>query len=79
LIEAARSVTDLPIIAYPNSGEVYDADLHRWVGEPAGAEWLTQATEWFARGARVLGGCCRVGPLTIRRLRAQLERRESRP
>ena len=74
LVTAVRSVTDLPVLAYPNSGEVYDADAHRWVGEAAGEEWLAGASDWFAEGARVIGGCCRIGPLTIRRLRAELER-----
>jgi homocysteine S-methyltransferase len=73
LIDAVRSVTALPIIAYPNSGEVYDRDSHKWKGKPAGADWLAGASDWFAHGARVLGGCCRVGPLTIRKLRAALE------
>jgi len=73
LIDVVRSVTDLPIIAYPNSGEVYDRDTGKWRGKPTGADWLAGAAEWFDHGARVLGGCCRVGPLTIRKLRAELE------
>jgi homocysteine S-methyltransferase len=73
LIGALRTVTDLPAVAYPNSGEVYDADSHRWVGKAAGTEWLALAESWWASGARILGGCCRVGPLTIRKLRAELE------
>jgi homocysteine S-methyltransferase len=73
LIDVVRSVTDLPVIAYPNSGERYDRDSHQWKGKPAGADWLAGAAEWFAHGACVLGGCCRVGPLTIRKLRAALE------
>jgi homocysteine S-methyltransferase len=73
LIDLARSVTELPIIAYPNSGELYDAGSHKWKGKPAGADWLAGAAEWFGHGATVLGGCCRVGPLTIRKLRAALD------
>jgi homocysteine S-methyltransferase len=74
LVGALRAITALPVIAYPNSGEVYDPDVHRWVGKAAGTEWLERAESWWDNGARVLGGCCRVGPLTIRKLRAQLER-----
>ena len=74
LIAEVRSATERPIIVYPNSGETYDAGAHAWVGKPAGADWLGGAREWFAEGARVLGGCCRVGPGTIRRLRADLVR-----
>ena len=74
LIDVMRSLTAKPIVVYPNSGESYDAKSHAWVGRPAGGEWLDGARGWFAQGARVIGGCCRVGPGTIRRLRAQLER-----
>jgi homocysteine S-methyltransferase len=75
LVAAVRSVTDLPVIAYPNSGEVYDAAARRWVGKAATEEWLASAHDWFDRGARVLGGCCRVGPPMIHRLRAELASR----
>ena len=74
LIGELRSATERPIIVYPNSGETYDAGAHAWVGKPAGADWLGGAREWFAEGARVLGGCCRVGPGTIRSLRTALVR-----
>jgi homocysteine S-methyltransferase len=72
LVAAVRSATDLPVIVYPNSGEVYDAAARRWVGQAATEEWLASAHDWFDGGARVLGGCCRVGPQMIRRLRAEL-------
>jgi len=77
LVAAVRSVTDLPVIAYPNSGEVYDAAARRWVGKAATEAWLASALDWFDGGARVLGGCCRVGPPMIRRLRAELESRRA--
>jgi homocysteine S-methyltransferase len=72
LIAEVRSATGRPIVVYPNSGETYDAGSHRWVGKPAGAEWVKGARGWVAEGARVVGGCCRVGPRTIRKLRAEL-------
>jgi homocysteine S-methyltransferase len=78
LIERVREVTRRPIIVYPNSGEVYDAGSHRWGGTPAGAEWVERAREWVGLGARVIGGCCRVGPRTISRLRAELVRSATR-
>jgi homocysteine S-methyltransferase len=75
LIGAVRSVATVPIIAYPNSGEVYDAVARRWTGGEVTASWLASAWEWFEAGAQVVGACCRVGPSTIRGLRATLERR----
>jgi homocysteine S-methyltransferase len=72
LIEAVRSMTGLPIVVYPNSGEHYDVMSRNWAGKHDTEDWLDGASEWFELGARVIGGCCRVGPLTIRRLRGQL-------
>jgi homocysteine S-methyltransferase len=78
LVAAVRSLTDLPVIAYPNSGEVYDMAARRWTGNVAG-EWPRGARDWYDAGARVLGGCCRVGPLEIRELRAELESHRADP
>lgn len=72
LVEAVRSLTDLPVIAYPNSGEVYDRASRRWVGHADREAWLERVHEAFEAGARILGGCCRIGPPTIHRLRAEL-------
>lgn len=72
LLERLGSRTPLPLAAYPNSGERYDASLKRW--RPAGAvsDLATMAPSWRSRGARLLGGCCRTGPETIRRMRQVL-------
>jgi homocysteine S-methyltransferase len=56
----ARDVTGKPVIAYPNSGESWDAQLRRWVGPSRWAPDL--APQWAAAGARIIGGCCRVRP-----------------
>lgn len=68
LVSAARAATDKPILAYPNSGEVYSAEDGCWTG-PANAEpWVEAARVWHQRGARIIGGCCRTGPAEIRAL-----------
>jgi len=63
-IAAARSVTDRPVVVYPNSGERWDADARVWRGIRGlpGDDW--------AAGASLVGGCCRVGPADIARVRA---------
>jgi homocysteine S-methyltransferase len=50
-------VTDRPIVVYPNSGE-------QWTGSWSGPVRFTAeaARSWVAAGARIVGGCCRVGP-----------------
>lgn len=59
-IAIARSVTDRPVIVYPNSGERWEG---RWIG-PIGFT-AAAARHWIDLGARIVGGCCRVGPSLI--------------
>ncbi|MCB1825649.1 MAG: homocysteine S-methyltransferase [Candidatus Competibacteraceae bacterium] len=70
LIDAIRAATNKPIVVYPNSGEVYDTTHHCWQGIGTVAAFAEQAREWAARGARMIGGCCRTGPAHIRALAA---------
>lgn len=76
LIGRIRTRTDLPVIVYPNSGEVYDAHTGTWHWPANGAggagEPILDARGWIARGAAGVGGCCRVGPAGIRALRRRI-------
>ena len=58
--------TGRPVVAYPNSGEGWDAGGRRWTGDASDASSL--APGWAAAGAEYIGGCCRVGPEDIRAL-----------
>ncbi|MDT0344213.1 homocysteine S-methyltransferase [Streptomyces litchfieldiae] len=69
-VERAVAVTGKPAVAYPNSGEVWDARRRRWRGSPAAL--AESAAEWQRAGARLIGGCCRVGPAEIARLATAL-------
>jgi homocysteine S-methyltransferase len=60
-VATARAVTGLPVVVYPNSGERGDAAARAWSG---GVESFAVA-EWAEQGARLIGGCCRVGPAGI--------------
>lgn len=53
-------------IAYPNSGERWDALTRSWAGD-AGIP-TQSAREWLRAGARLVGGCCRTTPSDIARL-----------
>jgi len=55
LLARVRSVTDLPLIAYPNAGRAYDATTKTWSGA---------ASSWGGDAA-IVGGCCGVGPRAI--------------
>jgi homocysteine S-methyltransferase len=67
-VAAARS--GRPVVVYPNSGEVWDGARRTWVGRP-GLDGVA-ADRWVDAGARLIGGCCRIGPPDIARLAATL-------
>ncbi|HUZ81867.1 MAG TPA: homocysteine S-methyltransferase [Gaiellaceae bacterium] len=68
LLEAARRVTDVPLLVYPNGGRAWDEATYTWSGIgvdhfPAGL-----IERWRALGARGIGGCCGIGPTAIAEL-----------
>ena len=68
-IAAARTVTDKPVIVYPNSGETWNGG---WCGPSRFTAEL--AVKWVADGARAVGGCCRVTPHDVAELSRVLVR-----
>ncbi|MFH9419358.1 homocysteine S-methyltransferase [Streptomyces sp. NPDC017529] len=56
---AARTASK-PVVVYPNSGESWDARARAWRGTPTFS--ADRVAAWTAEGARLVGGCCRVGP-----------------
>ncbi|MGY1594425.1 homocysteine S-methyltransferase [Geodermatophilus sp. SYSU D00708] len=67
---AAAAAAGKPLVAYPNSGEGWDAAARRWTGAP-GID-AADVPAWVVAGARLLGGCCRVRPADVARLVAAL-------
>jgi homocysteine S-methyltransferase len=65
LLRRMRAATDKPLLAYPNSGETWDASSRQWSGGSGAAEFGERARQWYAEGARLIGGCCRIGPADI--------------
>ena len=72
LLRAASAATAKPLVAYPNSGESYDAARKAWSGTSRARDWGELGRAWRAAGARLIGGCCRTGPAEVRRLRESL-------
>lgn len=64
---ARAAAVGKPVIAYPNSGERWDGLRHTWIGPSRFSAQL--AKQWTAAGARIVGGCCRVGPAEIAEIR----------
>ncbi|WP_333887198.1 homocysteine S-methyltransferase [Clostridium sp.] len=65
LIEQISKNSSKPIIVYPNSGEKYDGTTKTWHGDSSSRAFSCNAKEWFHRGARLIGGCCRTTPEDI--------------
>ncbi|MFJ3772903.1 homocysteine S-methyltransferase [Streptomyces sp. NPDC090075] len=59
-VGTAARVTGKPVVVYPNSGEVWDAEVRAWTGRSTFT--AEQVAGWRKAGARLIGGCCRVGP-----------------
>lgn len=64
LVTSAVATTGKPAIAYPNSGEGWDAQTRSWTGAGTTVD-AVRAREWVAAGAAYVGGCCRVGSADI--------------
>ena len=73
LVGALAARTRKPVVAYPNAGGVYDPVAKHWGHAEYEAEWGEACRSWIAAGAVAVGGCCRVGPADIRRMRAALQ------
>ncbi len=63
LVPAAVAASGKPAVVYPNSGESWDGAARRWQGRAAFA--TGDVRRWLADGARLVGGCCRIGPPEI--------------
>lgn len=90
LVTAVAAGTRKAVVAYPNAGGEWDAKAKRWNaatgggpaptgGGPAftggGPAPTSPCLEWLDAGAHAVGGCCRVGPAAIRRMREAMEAR----
>lgn len=69
-VELAARVTGKPVVVYPNSGESWDAQARAWRGESSFS--AGRVAGWERAGARLIGGCCRVGPGAIAELARQV-------
>src|SRR5210317_131262 len=63
---------DKAVAAYPNSGETYSAEDNAWLGTVTPGDCASAARAWVDAGAKIVGGCCRMGPEHIRAMRLAL-------
>lgn len=67
------AVPDKAVIAYPNSGEVYNAKDGAWSGTSTPIDYASATRRWVTAGASIVGGCCRTGPEHIRAMCVALD------
>lgn len=73
-IRALRAGTGKAIVVYPNSGEHWDGQTYDWQGACDRGSLAALAPQWVRDGARLVGGCCRIGPREIAELDEALSR-----
>lgn len=70
--------TDLPLMAYPNSGERWDHIARTWeLREKGELTPLGAVPDLLEAGVRFLGGCCRVTPREIEAMTGLVGKQES--
>lgn len=73
LVKEIRSVSDKPVVVYPNKGGVYNGLTKAWVPKLGLPSFGEMAAQWAKHGARLIGGCCQTTPDDIRRLARALK------
>ena len=63
-----------PCGAYPNAGHWLRPEW-AFVDQVSPEDYAREASGWVAAGARIIGGCCGIGPAHVRALREGLARR----
>ena len=76
-VEIATAVTGKPVVVYPNSGEQWDAEARAWRESSTFDPALVRT--WIDAGARLVGGCCRVGPAAIGEVAEAMREAEAAP
>lgn len=62
----------IPLVVYPNSGEIYDVNKG-WTGKEHCIPLAHYVPEWVHLGAKIIGGCCRTYARDIRRINESVQ------
>jgi homocysteine S-methyltransferase len=65
LLAQARTVTDLPLVVYPNAGGTWDATSGKWTDVVSKDLPPELVRRWVRAGATLVGGCCGLGPEAV--------------
>lgn len=69
-----RTLSNRPLLVYPNSGEKYDPIGKVWLNLPENVRPFHEyVDEWIKHGAKMIGGCCRTNPEIIASITSKLD------
>lgn len=68
LLTKLSQKSSLPLVVYPNAGRVWDGEAMCWIGEGHTTLPTKIVAQWVKAGARLIGGCCGLGPDAISEL-----------
>lgn len=68
-VDNASRAEPIPLVAYPNSGEVFDTVERKWIWPADCGDFIEDIPAWVALGAKYVGGCCRNDASRIRKMR----------
>ncbi|KAE8668239.1 Homocysteine S-methyltransferase 1 [Hibiscus syriacus] len=70
-----KELTTKAIVVYPNSGDIWDGRAKKWKPSKCFSDDTFElvAPRWRDLGAKVIGGCCRTTPSTIRAISKALK------
>lgn len=73
LIKEIKKETKKPIVVYPNGGETWNTKTKVWELEKdqggCDTSLVNNFLNYYKAGAQIIGGCCRVRPSTIGKIR----------
>jgi S-methylmethionine-dependent homocysteine/selenocysteine methylase len=68
LVSMSELVSGIPLMVYPNHGREWDAVARCWIGDSMSISAVETVKLWVDLGARLIGGCCGIGPEDIAHL-----------
>lgn len=70
--EISRSTDQQRIMVYPNAGARYDEQTRQWDGNSGEYDLPGLVHQWIKAGAKIVGGCCGIGPTEIEAIKRAL-------
>ncbi|ANZ57291.1 homocysteine S-methyltransferase [Fructilactobacillus lindneri] len=65
IVNLIRDISNLPIVVYPNPGDIYHPKTKTWTTVPHVDTFQQEVPNWLSQGANIIGGCCRTTPEDI--------------